>query len=48
LIDAEGGFLLLPNNYFIVSDLHFTETSEITKFYKRGESVWWEGDDVAP
>lgn len=37
-----GAFALLPNNYFIVSDKHFTKESELTKFYRRGEETYWE------
>ena len=39
---ANGQFALLPNNYFTVSDPHFTKPSDFTKFYRRGEKVYWE------
>jgi hypothetical protein len=48
LIDSGGGFLLLPNNYIKLSDNHFTKDSDLTKFYKRGETVWWEGEEIFP
>lgn len=39
---ASGQFALLPNNYFYLSDNHFTSCSELPKFYYRGAKVWWE------
>ena len=43
LVDSGGGFLLLPNNYFTLQDPHFTKGPP-PKGYKRGETVWWEGE----
>lgn len=41
----DGGFALLPNNYFEISDPHFTKPDAgIKRFYRRGETVWWEDD----
>jgi len=39
---ASGQFALLPNNYFTLSDPHFTKLSELPKLYRRGDKVWWE------
>lgn len=42
-----GQFALLPNNYFLVSDDHFTLDKQTAmsqlRQYRRGEAVWWEG-----
>jgi len=44
---ADGGFWLLPNNYFTLEDKHFTTGDlSLTKHYRRGETTWYEGDDV--
>ena len=39
-----GQFALLPNNYFSVTDAHFTTTEARTNLprYRRGEAVYWE------
>ena len=37
-----GQFAMLPNNYFLLSDPHFTKPSDLTRFYRRGETVYWE------
>jgi hypothetical protein len=43
LIHLQSGSLaLLPNNYFFIEDPHFTQTSELTKHYRRGEEQYWE------
>jgi hypothetical protein len=39
---ASGQFSLLPNNYFTLSDPHFTKATEATKLYRRGDNIWWE------
>lgn len=42
-----GQFALLPNNYFRVEDSHFTapdKHTDLIKHYRRGETVYWEGD----
>jgi len=47
LQDCGGGFLLLPNNYYTLEDSHFTKGPP-PKVYRRGETVWWEGDSPIP
>jgi len=42
IILSSGQFALLPNNYFTMSDPHFTKPSDLTKHYRRGEEVYWE------
>lgn len=45
LIGLESGqFALLPNNYTTYRDSHFTndQSRANTKYYKRGEKVYWE------
>ena len=44
LLIVDGGhFALLPNNYFIISDKHFTTGKrELTKNYYRGSKVYYE------
>jgi hypothetical protein len=46
LIALDNGQLaMLPNNYYILSDPHFTKLimpSSSTVFYRRGETVYWE------
>ena len=39
-----GYFALVPNNHFTLNDKHFTDEkhSKNLKFYKRGETVYWE------
>jgi len=39
-----GYFALVPNNYFTLKDKHFVNDkhSNNLKFYKRGETVYWE------
>ena len=39
-----GQFALLPNNYLLMNDKHFTrnDTKQNLKFYKRNETVYWE------
>jgi len=37
-----GQIAAIPNNYFTIEDPHFTVESELTKFYKRGEVIYWE------
>ena len=37
-----GRFALLPNNYFKLSDKHFTAADIRVKHYRRGEKVYWE------
>ncbi len=37
-----GRFALLPNNYFMLSDKHFTANDIRVKHYRRGERVYWE------
>jgi hypothetical protein len=39
---ASGSFALLPNNYFMLFDKHFCKPSDMTKYYRRGDTVWWE------
>lgn len=41
----DGQFALLPNNYFLVRDDHFTDEKlrENIKYYRRGDIVYWEG-----
>jgi len=50
ILDEDGGFLLLPNNYMThVEDLHFTRNDiGMKKFYRRGEATWWEGQVPLP
>jgi hypothetical protein len=47
LVDDDGGFLLLPNNYFSLHDAHFTKGNP-PKEYRRGETTWWEGELPLP
>jgi hypothetical protein len=45
LIESKSGqFALLPNNFVLFKDKHFTEDSQknLLKFYRRGEEVYWE------
>jgi hypothetical protein len=44
LLIVDGGhFALLPNNYFILTDKHFTTGKrEMTKNYYRGSQIYWE------
>lgn len=45
LIELQNGqFSLLPNNFLLFKDKHFTEISaqENLKLYRRGETVYWE------
>jgi len=43
IILTGGHFALLPNNYFILSDKHFTTgLREMTKNYYRGSKTYWE------
>jgi hypothetical protein len=39
-----GYFALVPNNHFTLKDKHFVndKNSNNLKFYKRGETVYWE------
>lgn len=37
-----GRFALLPNNYMVLSDKHFTAEDIRVKHYRRGETVYWE------
>jgi len=39
-----GQFALLPNNFLLFKDKHFTESlaKENLKFYRRGETTYWE------
>ena len=45
-----GQFCLLPNNYLLYNDAHFTNTangataSQNIKHYRRGDVTYWEGD----
>lgn len=46
LVNLESGqFALMPNNYCVFSDSHFTneKAKENLKFYRRGEDLYWEG-----
>lgn len=40
----KGQFALLPNNFFLIEDKHFTSSDSQSnlKFYRRGEKVFWE------
>jgi len=42
---SSGQFALLPNNYFLLHDSHFVDPAakENLKYYKRGDTVYWEG-----
>jgi hypothetical protein len=44
----KGQFALLPNNYLLYEDPHFVdpEARALTKYYRRGDRVWWEGDSA--
>ena len=45
LIELRNGqFALLPNNFLLFKDKHFTESlaKENLKFYRRGETTYWE------
>jgi hypothetical protein len=42
IADATGGFRLLPNNYCLFTDRHFTRPSTDTRLYRRGDTVYWE------
>lgn len=44
MVELENGqFALLPNNYLLYKDAHFTtkEAQDNLKFYKRGREVYW-------
>ena len=45
----DGGFALLPNNYFTVHDAHFTTgDTRLCKMYKRGDRLYHEGSITMP
>lgn len=41
---SSGQFALLPNNFVIIEDLHFTDNAakENLKHYKRNDKIFWE------
>jgi len=45
---STGQFTLLPNNYLLYNDTHFVNplSSKNLKHYRRGDVVYWEGDET--
>ncbi len=39
---VNGQLALLPNNYYTLSDPHFTKPSDLTAKYRRGDIIFWE------